>query len=337
MFRNLSLAIVALLGLLSPVVGQEWASKMFEVRAHDFGTVARGAKTQYEFEITNLYEEDIHIAAVRSSCGCTTPSITKPLLKTWEKGSILAVFNTGSFLGQRNATVTVTIDKPFFAEVQLRISGYIRSDVVFNPSFIDLGNFDQGTPIEKRVAVAYSGRNTWTIKDVRSANAAFEVELDNPQREPGRVVYNMTVRLKPDAPAGYIRDELALITDDSSGGSIPLLVEGRSVAPITVSPASLSLGDLTPGQKITKQIVVHGKKPFTINSIKSSVDGFEFKQPEDAKTTHVIPFTYTAGDKPGKLAATISIETNLGGGSLLANGAVKEAEKQAIVGKSTTK
>ena len=66
--------LVIALGLLpGPVaVGQEWARKMFDSTEHKFGTVAKGAKAEHRFQIKNLYEEDVHISGVRSSCGCTT-------------------------------------------------------------------------------------------------------------------------------------------------------------------------------------------------------------------------------------------------------------------------
>ena len=71
--------------------------------------------------------------SVRSSCGCTMPSVTQATVKTHETSAILAVFNTKAFLGQRGGTVTVTIDKPFHAEVQLVVRGFIRGDVMLTP------------------------------------------------------------------------------------------------------------------------------------------------------------------------------------------------------------
>src|SRR5687767_9627208 len=106
---------------------------MFQTTEHDFGTVARGAKAEFAFEFENLYEEDLHVAKVYSSCGCTTPAIEKRDLKTFEKAQILATYNTRAFLGQKSATITVVFDKPQYAEVQLEVSGYIRSDVVLEP------------------------------------------------------------------------------------------------------------------------------------------------------------------------------------------------------------
>ncbi len=127
----------------TPCFGQEWAQNMFKVREHDFGTVARGAKAEYRFVFDNIYMEDVHIAGVRTSCGCTTPSVENPSLKTYEKGAILAHFNTPTFQGARGATLTVTIDKPFYAEVQLHVKGFIRSDVVVEPGSVQVGSVDR--------------------------------------------------------------------------------------------------------------------------------------------------------------------------------------------------
>src|SRR5205823_10589242 len=84
-----------LLGLciaLAPVGARadDWARKMFETSSHDFGPVARGATAQYAFKFKNLYQETLHVAGVRSSCGCTNPKITKDTLKTYEDGLIVA-------------------------------------------------------------------------------------------------------------------------------------------------------------------------------------------------------------------------------------------------------
>ena len=81
MFQRTLLTLSTAVLLASSAGAQEWAEKMFEIRSHDFGTIARGAKAEYEFSLKNIYVEDVHIASVRVSCGCTTPRIKKPLLK----------------------------------------------------------------------------------------------------------------------------------------------------------------------------------------------------------------------------------------------------------------
>ncbi|MFO0905127.1 MAG: DUF1573 domain-containing protein [Pirellulales bacterium] len=307
-----SLAAVAGLSAPRRAVAQQWARKMFKVFDHDFGTVARGAKSEFLFEFENSWEETVHVASVRTSCGCTSASITKDTLKTWEKGGILATFNTASFTGQRSATITVTFDKPFFAEVQLNVQGNIRTDVVFTPGSVDFGVVDAGQSASKKVAITYAGRSDWQISDVRSANSNFEVELQETQRSGGRVAYEMSVFMKPDMPEGFFQEQLILVTSDARTSGVPLVVEGRVVPGLTVSPASLFLGVLKPGQKVTKQLVVKGKQPFKILDIRTDDPRLEFDVSAQQKALHIVPVHFTAGEKDEKISATIEIETSLG-------------------------
>ena len=158
-FVLMSMLVPALCVGSLDVSAQEWATKMFKTMSHDFGSVARGAEAEFSFEFENLYEEDLHVASVRSSCGCTTPTITKRDLKTFEKAQIVAKYNTRSFTGQKGATVTVVFDKPYYAEVQLSIEGYIRSDVVFDPGEVNFGEVDQFTAAERKLTVNYAANH----------------------------------------------------------------------------------------------------------------------------------------------------------------------------------
>ena len=144
MIRKTLLLVACLALAASPCFGQEWAAKMFKTTEHDFGTVARGSKAEFDFTFSNLYLEDVHIVTAYSSCGCTSVDVVKPTLKTYEEGAIRAVFNTPTFLGSRSATITVVIDKPMPAEVLLHVRGVIRGDVVFEPGSVQLGDVAAG-------------------------------------------------------------------------------------------------------------------------------------------------------------------------------------------------
>lgn len=313
LIRNIVVGLVLILAAHSSASGQDWARKMFKKTDHDFGAVARGAKTEIAFEFENIYEETLHISGVRASCGCTTPSVPKDTIKTWEKGTVVATLNSQSFLGFRTATITVTFDRPFFAEVQLNIQAHVRSDVVLTPGQIDFGTLDHGKEAQRKVSILYAGRQDWKILDVRSANPHVEVELHESQRAGNRVGYDMTVFLKPDAPAGYLSDQLVLITDDPKLGQVPVQVEGRITAPLSVSPSSLFLGVLSPGQSVVKQLVVRGKEPFRIKKVKCDDERFEFTPNDSLKMLHTVPVRFTASSSTGKIAETIEIETDLGG------------------------
>lgn len=314
MIRKLVLAILFGLFGATPAMAQSWATKMFTKTSHDFGTVAKGAKAECRFEFENIYEEDVHIAEVRTSCGCTTPSVEKKTLKTWEKSAVVAAFNTRAFDGKRGSTITVVIDKPYYAEVRLRVDGVIRTDISFEPGQVELGEVDYGQVAEKRVRVNYVGRSSWRITDVRSDNDHFEVELAELERANGRVGYEMLVRLKETAPQGFLSDQLTILSDTDSVG-VALQVTGRVVPPVQVSPSLLTLGNVTPGQKITKQLIIQGKTPFKVTGVNCPDGCFEFKVNDQAKKLHVIPVTFTAGDAPTKIEQKIEIQTDLAGGT----------------------
>ena len=306
-------ALVTVL-LSVPTFGQEWATKMFATTSHDFGTVARGQRTEFEFVLENLYVEDVHIASVRASCSCTTPEIKIPTLKTHEKGAILAKYNTAAFLGPKGATLTVTFDKPFWAEVQLNVRGFIRSDVLLQPGSVDFGSVDQDKGGERTVTISHTGRQDWRISEVRSVNPHLSATATELARNQAQVTYQIVICLDRRAPAGYLAENLALETNDPQSPEIQVLVNGIVRDRVSASPALLFLGVVKPGQKAIKQMVVRGEKPFHVNKATCGGSGFEIAVPDGAaeKSLHLVPVTFVAPQRSGRVETTIYIDTSLG-------------------------
>ncbi len=298
---------------------EAWVAKMFAEREHNFGAVARGADTVYRFPVKNIYKQDIELVSVRSSCGCTTPSIENKLLKTYDVGYVVARFNTRSFTGMHGATLTVEVrwndnGRIRRGETQLRVNGNIRGDVVFQPGAIEFASIQQGTPAEQRVEVTYAGRSTWRIVDVRGASDDFEVELTQKQRYSGRVGYELLVRLKESAAAGYFNEQLVLVTNDDQNPRIPIHVAGRIIPQISVAPESVLLGDVTLGSQVSKKVIVRGKMPFRILSVECDEDSFQFKVDDRASERHVVQIVFDAKKQVGNVKQTIHIATDLGEG-----------------------
>jgi hypothetical protein len=287
---------------------------MFAVRSHDFGTIARGAKAEFAFELTNLYLEDVHIASVRSTCGCTTPRIEKDTLKTYEKGAIVAHINSDRFLSHQSATLTVTIDKPLYAQVQLNVKVYVYSDVLLEPASVAFGSIVEGTSVDRTIRVQYTGRSDWQIQEVRSDNPHLTATVTEKSRQGGRITYDLNAILDAETPAGYLNESLWLVTNDARAKNIPVPVDGQVLPSISVSPASLFLGVVQPGGRVTKQLVVRGQKPFRITAIRGDCECLQVTVPKDkeAKTLYLIPVTFIAGERAGKITQTVCIETDSG-------------------------
>jgi hypothetical protein len=297
---------------------QQWAQEMFEVKKHDFGSVPRGAKAEYRFEIYNPFVEDVHIAGASSSCGCTSVKVEKSTLKTYETGSILAHLNSDRFLGKKGATITVRIDKPYPAQVRLQVKSYIRSDVVFEPGSVELGTVNLGEKKQQTVDVEYAGRSDWKITDLKTNNPHLHAEILDENRHQGRVRYRLMVELDPDAPVGYLHDRIVLQTNDYQNREVPLLVEGVVKSSIVVSPASLFLGKVDGGEEVVKKIVIRGDAPFRIKKIicDSSTFHFDFDPTENTepRSLYIIPVRFKSNHPEAnqRITEVIRIETDQG-------------------------
>jgi hypothetical protein len=312
----------------APAEAQDWAKKMFDHTVHDFGVVARGAKVEHRFVVENIYEEDMHIKSVSSTCRCSVPRVTKQLLKSWEKAEIVVALDTRAEPGRKDGTIKVEFDPPFPAEVQLHVYSYIRGDIVVQPGEVQFGAVEQGLGAQRSVSVSYAGRDDWRIERVECANPCIEASPVETGRTPrqgdaaGKVGYNLTVRLKKDAPPGYIRDQLVLVTNDYNPRSarVPVTVDGLVAAALTVRPSPLPMGVVKAGESVTRNLVVMGRAKFRILSAKSSDDRFQCEVPAEALDRHILAVKFLAKDADaaaGKLSAKIRLETDLPGAAPL--------------------
>lgn len=327
--RTISAQRLVGLMLIASICGQasavEWADAMFPIKKHEFGTVAVAAKTEFRFPYKNLYKEDIHIATVRASCGCTTPIIENQTIKTGETGHILARFNTGSFHGKKGATLTVVIDKPYYAEVQLRVDGYIRRDIVFSPGQVEFGSVVQGESVHKEIGVTYAGRSDWQIVEVQSASPNVAAGFEELSRNGGRVSYKLNVAFDGAADPGQSHTNIVVITNDRAMPRVPLEVTYDVRPAVIVSPQVMAIGNLKPGESSEQRLVVRSDKPFRLTDIKAEGFSIEYKANEESKKMHVLPLKITAGEKSGPMSQRLIVHTDLPGeltGSALVAGQI---------------
>ena len=312
--RFVAVGFLLAVATATPAYAQSWAKGLFSITSHDFGAVAKAAKTEFRFPLENKLAQDIHIASVRASCGCTTPIVENETIKAGETGYVTARFNTGSFFGQRGATLTVVIDRPRYAEVQLQVKGYVRTDVVFNPGEVNFGTVEAGEAQTMKVALEYAGRADWPITKVRTPSEFISAEVKEASRGNGRVGYELEVSIKEGAPVGPLQNELILETNDRKIKSVALRYTADIRPILSVSPQTIDLKQVGPGSSIQQRIVVRGAKPFRVTSI--DCDGFsvEYQGSDEAKAIHLIPITLTAQDSVSGSGASLVIKTDLPGG-----------------------
>ena len=313
-FQLLAVAATAAIcaGVPSRLSAQQWANQMFESTIHDFGAVSRNAKAEYAFTFENKYQEDLHIASVRSSCGCTKPIVSNPIVRPGERGEVLAQFNTRSFIGQKSALITVVLDQPYYAEVQLTVTGKIRSDIVTDPGEVQFGEVPIGQQRAVTVKISYAGRPDWKILDVRGQSDHLEVRLDQEPAGGNIITYSMSVKLKETAPAGEMQEEIVVVTNDRQNDKFSLPVKANIRPPISISPAIVSLGSVTAQSVAKDRIIVRGDKPFAITEIVCEDSRVQFQVPSGERPIHIVPFTFTADGRTGEIREQVVVKTSLG-------------------------
>ena len=269
--RVFHLPVIVLLFVLwgaPSALAQEWVRQLFPVKEHDFETVPRGAKAHYRFEITNPFEEEIHLSAVTGNCVCVTPLIETPVLKSHETGTILVHFNTDKVSGSQKATLNVSIDKPYPAVATLQVRGHVRNDITFEPSSVLFGSVPVGEAREKTVKVIYHGKNAfWNLLFAESSNPNLAVEIGQTTPRRGRTEVELKLKLDKDAPIGPLGENLFLTSSDTAIGRIPLLIEGEVRPPIVARPQEFSLGTVHEGEEIVRPVVLIGDKPFLVKEL----------------------------------------------------------------------
>jgi hypothetical protein len=317
-----SIFSVALVCAVAGQLSAAPASSMFHKTSHDFGTVARAAKTEVRFEFDNPYAQPLHIRGVRASCGCTTPIVETETVPPGGRGSILARFNTGTFTGARSATLTVSIDRPTFTEVQLHVKGYIRSDMVTNPGEVSFGTVREGQDSTASIDIDYAGRSDWKLLEVTSQDSFIAAKLEQVNRNGGRAKYKLIVNLNGSAPSGLLQTEVMLRTNDRNLTRVPIKINANVQSDVAVSPQMMALGEIKPGDSVRQVVVVRGFQPFNIVNIDSQEFDIKFEPSSEAKPLHTLPLTLSPRNGTGEVKGKIFVTTDLPGDQVVEVNAV---------------
>ena len=286
-----------------------WAEPLFEKLDHDFGIVARGAETKYRLKLTNKFPDAVHILSATTLCTCASARPQQHTIAPGETAFIEISRDTKKYKGQRDTTLVVAFDRPQFAEVRIPIKAYIRTDVVLTPGGAEFGSVSRGQPAERRINIAYAGRPNWNIKEVINKNKNLDVQLKETGRNGPTASYDLVVTLKESAPRGELRDQVTLVTDDPANPLIPVLVDAKVETEFSVNTELVDFGTLPPGGRRTINVIVRGKKPFTIEKIESekTANVFEVNLPRDARELQRLPLTVIAPSEAGILREEFTI------------------------------
>ena len=314
------IAVVAVVGVGSGWgPASDWASSLFVERFHDFGPVPRGAKVKHDFTLTNHLAEPIRILDLRTSCGCTSGKASASVVQPGESAVVEATMDTRNFLGIKSTVLTVMLITASGreAEVRLGVVSNILADIVLNPGSVDFGAVRKGDTPTRELTIDRIQGQGWRFERMVSASQAITAQLVETRRDPnGLVSYTLRVGLKPDAPAGPLRDEIRLISNDPETPSIPIPITAWIRGELVAAPSILALGQVTSAAGKQGKFVIRGSRPFRVTAVEGTGDGFSVVMSESAaKPVHVLTMIYRpeTGSSRGDLRKVFRVHTDLVG------------------------
>lgn len=103
-----SILALAFAAAISPALRAEL---VFDTTQIDYTAEVGEQSYTAEFPFTNKGDATVTIADVRSSCGCTVPTLEKDVYAPGETGKIQAIFTYGARSGPQHKVITVTTDE----------------------------------------------------------------------------------------------------------------------------------------------------------------------------------------------------------------------------------
>jgi hypothetical protein len=295
-----------------------WADALFAERAHDFGTVPRGAKVRHNFVLKNETAEPVSILNVRASCGCTTGRPSRSLVEPGASATVEAEMDTRNFVGKKATTLHVALVSAGGreAEVKLSVSSTILSDIVLNPGTIDFGSVSRGQTPTQTLTVERVGMPGWKVERIVSACKAIDATLTETARDGQGVVYLLKVNLLPGMPSGAVRDEIRLLTNDPETPAFPVLVTATIRGDLTASPSVLALGHVPSAGSVQGRFLIRSTRPFAVRAIEGDGDGFKASVDDlTSKPVHIVTVTYRRddGSTRGDLRRAFRVHSDLAG------------------------
>ncbi len=304
-------------GLGGTARAQGWANTVFAEKSHDFGPVPRGGIVRHPFVLTNRLNVPISITNLRVSCGCTSGTASASVVPPGKTATVEAQMDTRNFVGRKSTTLFVAVMAGAEqVEIGLGVSSLILSDVVLNPGSVDFGMIGRGQSPAQVLSIDRIGKPDWRITKMVSGSKALNASLQETKRVNGEVGYQLTVSLKPDAPAGIVRDEIRLVTNDPETPGIPVWINGQVKGDLSATPSLLNLGNATSAAGAQGKFIVRSSKPFAIARIDGAGDGFKLAAADAGKRpVQVVTLTYNPaeGQSRGDLHKTFRIVTDLPG------------------------
>jgi hypothetical protein len=296
-----------------PAAAATWADALFEELSKDFGSVPRGPTLEHNFRVVNNTARPVHVSHVRVSCGCVSASVHKDFLQPGEESYVKARMDTTRFTGIKSVTIYVTFDAPSHEEVRLWVQANGRNDFNITPDTLAFGQVRRGNYPPMSVLLTFYGSPDVQVAEAKCESNYIQASLKEVRRQDTEVAYQLTARVRSDAPVGKWYTDIWLKTNTAGLPPIrvPLTVEIESS--LSVSPDPVAMGPVKIKGESERRVIVRGVQPFKITNVAGTDSDLVVRDnTAESKAVHVLTLKLK-GSKPGDVNRTLRVHTDLPG------------------------
>jgi hypothetical protein len=291
----------------------------------DFGTVPKGEKIDWSFEIKNTGTADLQILAAKPTCGCTVADFDK-VIKPGKTGKVSAHVDTAGFAGPISKAVTLETNDPNTPTAQVTISAVVKPFVEAYPTGLVRYNMLQGDVEKQSVTIYTEEEEPFEILKVESPSDWISVDhkkleaadIVSQVGRKGQAQYKLDVTVGgPDARVGPIAEKIKIITNSKHQPEYTVSVSGVIRPSYRVDPTGINFGEVAPTDSAaTRTISVRSnnlKAPgsFLVTKVESGVPGVSAQvAPTDRPGEFSVTLQVDKDAKPGNLDGAVLIHTS---------------------------
>jgi len=291
----------------------------------DFGTVPKGQKIDWAFQIKNTGTADLEIISAKPACGCTVANFDK-IIKPGQVGKLEAHVDTQGFAGPISKAVTLETNDPNTPTAQVTISAIVKPYVEAYPVGYVRYNMLQGDSEKQSVTLYSEEEEPFEIVKIEAPQEWIKVDakkLEGTDVVPeigrkGQAQYKLDVTVGgDDARVGPLAEKIHIITNSRHQPEYWISVTGVVRPPYRVDPTGVNFGEVAPTDSAaTRTISIRSnnlKAPaeFSVTKVESGVAGVTAEvKPTERAGEYAVTLQVAKDAKPGALDGNVTIYTS---------------------------
>lgn len=291
----------------------------------DFGTVPKGEKLDWSFEIKNTGTTDLEILAAKPACGCTVADFDK-VIKPGATGKVTAHVDTTNFAGPISKAVMLETNDPTAPSAQVTISAIVKPYVEAFPNGFVRFNMIQGDVEKNSVTLFSEEEEPFEIVKIETPNDWIKADfakLDTASAMPkvgraGQNQYRVDVTVGgDDAKIGPLAEKIHIVTNSKHQPDYWVSVTGVIRPSVRVEPTGVNFGEVAPTDDGATRIVtlrsndLKTPEAFVVTKAESGVPGVTTSiKPTEKKGEYEVTLQVGKDAKPGAIDGNITVYTS---------------------------